>query len=182
MSHDHEPAGPFGLLAEFETPEVLLEAAHKARAEGYRKLDAYSPFPVHGLAAAIGFPRNNMSLIVLIAGLSGGLGGFAMQWFSATIHYPIDVGGRPFFSWPSFIPITFELTVLSAAFGAVFGMFGLNGLPQPYHPVFNAPAFAGASSDRFFLSIEADDPKYDAEGTTRFLEGLHPTSLSVVER
>ncbi len=182
MSHDHELAGPFGLLAEFETPEALLVAAHKAYAEGYRKLDAYSPFPVHGLAKAIGFPRNNMSLIVLIAGVCGGLAGFGMQWFSASYHYPIIVGGRPYLSWPSFFPITFELTVLSAAFGAVFGMFGLNGLPQPYHPLFNAPSFAAASSDRFFLSIEADDPKYDAEATTRFLEGLHPMSLCVVER
>ena len=176
------PVTPYGLLAEFATPDDLLLAARHAYEEGYRKLDAYSPLPVDGLAEAIGFTHNRMPLVVLIGGLTGAILGYSMQWYSATIDYPIDVGGRPFHSWPSFIPITFELTVLLAAFGAVFGMLALNGLPMPYHPVFNVPGFAMASRSRFFLCIEAADPLFDPEGTTRFLEGQNPRAISVVDR
>ena len=184
MSDAHAPAPvtPYGLLAEFETPDALLAAARAAYADGYRRMDAYSPLPVEGLAEAIGFTHNRIPLVVLVGGILGGLGGYFMQWYSATIDYPIDVGGRPFHSWPSFIPITFELTVLMAALGAVFGMLALNGLPQPYHPVFNVPSFALASGNRFFLSIQAVDPRFDPEATTRFLEGQHPKAISVVNR
>ena len=170
-----------GLLAEFATPEAVVEAARRAHDEaGYRRMDAYTPFPVHGLAEAIGFRHNRIPLIVLIGGLVGGAGAYFMMWFSATIHYPINVGGRPLHSWPSFIPITFELTVLIAALSAVLGMLGLNGLPMPYHPVFNVPSFAMASRNRFFLCIEATDPKFDRVETRRYLESLGARDVSEV--
>jgi hypothetical protein len=168
-------------MAEYTSPEALVEAAQRAYSEGYRRMDAYTPFPVEGLAEAIGFTRNRMPLIVLIGGILGGLGAYFMMWYSATIHYPINVGGRPLHSWPAFIPITFELTVLGAAFAAVFGMLGLNGLPMPHHPVFNVRGFALASRNRFFLCIQSDDPKFDREATRRFLEGLGPKTVSEVE-
>jgi hypothetical protein len=170
----------YGLLAEFLRPEAVVEAARRAYERGYRNMDAYSPFPVEGLAEAIGFRRNRIPLIVLIGGLVGGLGGYFMQWFSATIHYPYLVGGRPYHSWPAFLPITFELTVLCAAFAAVFGMLGLNGLPRPHHPVFYVPGFALASRSRFFLCIQAIDPLFDLEETRRFLEGLGSKEVSYV--
>jgi len=173
---------PYGVMAEFTTPEQVVEAATRAYAEGYRRMDAYSPFPVEGLAEAIGFTHNRIPLVVLVGGLLGGAGGYFMQWFSAVKNYPIIVGGRPFHSWPSFIPITFETTVLMAAFGAVFGMLALNGLPMPYHPVFNVPGFALATRSRFFLCIQANDPHFDPEGTSRFLESLSPRSIAVVDR
>jgi hypothetical protein len=176
-----QPAPPiYGLMAEYTAPEAILEAAERAYAEGYRRMDAYTPYPVEGLAEAIGFTRNRIPLIVLIGGLLGGAGAYFMMWFSATIHYPINVGGRPLHSWPAFIPITFELTVLGAALAAVLGMLGLNGLPMPHHPVFNVPGFALASRNRFFLCIQSDDPKFDLAGTRRFLEGLGPKSVSEV--
>jgi hypothetical protein len=162
----------YGLLAEFTQPEPLVDAAHRAYTEGYRKLDAYSPYPIEGLAEAIGFTHNRMPVIVLIGAICGGLLALAMQWFSAVIHYPLNVGGRPLFSWPAFVPITFELTILLGAFSAVIGMLGLNGLPMPYHPLFHVPSFAMASRNRFFLCIQADDPKFDPVETRRFLEGL----------
>lgn len=170
----------YGLLAEYTTPEALLDAAHRAYAEGYRSLDAYSPYPIEGLAEAIGFARNRMPLLVLIGGLVGGFGAFAMQWFSAVIHYPLNVGGKPLLSWPAFVPITFELAVLIAAFAAVVGMLGLNGLPMPYHPLFHVPSFAMASRNRFFLCIQADDPKFDRQETRRFLENLGPKQVAEV--
>jgi hypothetical protein len=170
----------YGVMAEFTTPEDVLAAAEHAYEEGYRRMDAYTPYPVEGLAEAIGFRRNAMPLIVLIGGLVGGLGAYFMMWFSATVHYPINVGGRPLHSWPAFIPITFELTVLGASFAAVLGMLGLNGLPMPHHPVFNVPNFALASRNRFFLCIQSDDPKFDVEGSRQFLESLGPKSVSVV--
>jgi len=170
----------FGLMAEFTTPEAVVEAAQHAYAEGYRRMDAYTPYPVEGLAEAIGFTRNRMPLIVLIGGLIGGLGAYFMMWFSATIHYPINVGGRPLHSWPAFIPVTFELTVLGATLAAVLGMLGLNGLPMPHHPVFNVPDFALASRNRFFLCIQSDDPKFDPARTREFLERLLPKVVSEV--
>ncbi len=162
----------YGLMAEFETPSQLVAAAERARVEGYRKMDAYAPFPVEGLADALDFRRTRVPLITLIGGLIGGLGGYYMQYWIAAVDYPVNVGGRPLNSWPAFIPVTFELTVLGAALAAVLGMLALNGLPMPHHPVFNVPRFALATRDRFFLCIEAADPRFDRAGTKRFLENL----------
>jgi hypothetical protein len=170
----------YGLLAEYTEPDDLVAAAHRAYEAGYRKMDAYTPLPVEGLAEAIGFTRNRLPLVVLIGGLLGGFTAFGMMYFSAVINYPINVGGRPLLSWPAFVPITFELTVLGASAFAVFGMLGLNGLPMPYHPVFNVPGFALASRNRFFLCIEASDPKFDRLATRQFLESLGPKLVSEV--
>jgi hypothetical protein len=180
MKNAGDPSRPYGLIAEFARPEDLLEATRRAYERGYRMMDAYTPFPVEGLAEALGFRRNRIATIVLAGGLLGGLGGFFMQWYSAVVHYPLDIGGRPLNSWPSFIPITFEMAVLVAALAAVFGMLGLSGLPRPHHPVFNVPSFALASRSRFFLCLQARDPLFDAEATWRFLEELEPRAISVV--
>jgi len=163
----------YGLLAEFATPDELVHAAHCARSEGYRSLDAYTPFPVEELSEALGFRRTRMPLVMFIGGLLGCVGGFFMQYYIAAISYPINIGGRPLNSWPAWIPITFELTVLISALSGVFGLLGLCGLPQPYHPLFNVPGFARATRDRFFLCVEATDPQFDRQATRQFLEGLH---------
>src|SRR5262249_21464034 len=172
--------GEYGLIAEFTGPEPLVEATKRAYEVGYRRLDAYTPFPVHGLAEAMGRRGIRIPLIVLGGGIAGGLGGFLLQTYGAVFDYPNNIGGRPLFSWPAFIPITFELTILGAVFAAVFGLLALNGLPQPHHPVFNAPNFEMASRSHFFLCIEAADPRYDNTGTRKFLEGLGPMSVSEV--
>lgn len=161
-----------GLLAEFETPGDLLEAARHAYAAGYRRLDAFTPFPVEGLGEAIGFRRTRLPLVVLLGGLAGLVLGYAMQWFSSVVHYPINVGGKPLHSWPAFVPVTFETTVLFAAAAAVLGMLALNGLPMPYHPLFNVERFAAATQDSFFLYIEVADPLFEAERTGRLLHSL----------
>ncbi len=171
----------YGLMAEFEEPEQLLAAARKAYAEGYRKMDAYSPFPIEGLAEAIGFHKNTVAPIVLIGAIVGGLTGFFLQYYIAVINYPLNIGGRPLNSWPAFIPITFELTILFGAISAVLGMLALNGLPMPYHPVFNVPGFALATRNRFFLCLESADPKFDREKTREFLKGLQSHELSEVQ-
>jgi hypothetical protein len=171
----------YGMLAEFERPEELVTAARRAREAGHRRMDAYTPFPIHGLSDAMGFRPTKLPLVVLLGGLIGCATALGMQWFSATIHYPLNVGGRPFASWPSFIPITFELTVLFASISAVLGMLGMNGLPMPYHPVFNAPRFAFASRDRFFLCIEAQDALFDLEKTRAFLTSLGAREVVEVE-
>ena len=171
----------YGLMAEFENPSDLVGAARSAREEGYRKMDAYSPYPMHELTEALELRGTRLPLLVLLGGILGCATGLFLQWFAATVHYPLNVGGRPLASWPMFIPITFELTVLFASLFAVFGMLGLNGLPQPYHPVFNAPRFALASRDRFFLCIEAKDPNFDLDRTTRFLANLGARVVSEVE-
>lgn len=171
----------YGLMAQFEDPDDLVRAGQRAYEEGYRKMDAYTPFPVHGLAEAIGVHRTRLPLIVLGGGLIGGFTGFFMQWYSATVGYPLNVGGRPYNSWPAFVPVTFEMTILFAAFAAILGMLALNGLPQPYHPVFNVPGFELASRSHFFLLIEATDPKFDREETRRFLESLNPQEVAEVE-
>jgi hypothetical protein len=171
----------YGLLAEFTTPTDLVAAIHRAREAGYRTMDAYTPYPVEEVAEALHVHDRRLPLIVLIGGILGGLGGYALQFWTSTIDYPINVGGRPFHSWPAFIPITFETTVLVAAISAVLGMLALNGLPTPYHPLFNAPRFALATRDRFFLCIEATDPMFDGTETMRFLQRLEPRSVSEVE-
>ena len=171
----------YGLIAEFDNPEVLVAAARRAFAEGFRKMDAYSPFPVEGLAEALGFHRTRVPLIVLTGGILGCLGGFFLQYWLAVIDYPINVGGRPLNSWPSFIPVTFELTILIAALSAFFGVLALNGLPMPYHPVFNVERFELASRNRFFLLIEAADPRFDSAGTRRFLENIGSHGVYEVE-
>ncbi len=143
-------------------------------------MDAYAPFPVEGLPEALGRKPTRVPLIVLLGGIIGGLGGYFMEWYANVVSYPINIGGRPLNSWPSFIPITFELTVLGAALSAFFGSMALNKLPQPYHPVFNVPEFERASIDRFFLCIEAADPLFDLKTTRAFLEGMRPLSVSEV--
>ncbi len=173
-------AAIYGLLAEFDDPKALVEAAHKTSAAGYRCTDAYSPFPIEELHEALGHPHTKLPLLVLLGGIFGGLGGYMLEYWVSVIAYPINVGGKPFHSWPAFIPVTFECTVLGAALTATFAMFALNGLPMPYHPVFNVPQFATASRNKFFLCIEARDPKFDLNETRRFLESLNPQEVSTV--
>jgi len=171
----------YGLMAEFDGPEGLLAAAQRASEEGYQKINAYAPYPIHGLAEAVGHRRTRLPLVVLIGGIVGGVGGYLLQLWVSAVAYPINVGGRPLNSWPAFIPVTFELTVLCAALAAVLGMLALNGLPEPYHPVFNVPGFELASRNRFFLCVRSSDPKFDVGATRRFLEALGPSRVSEVE-
>jgi len=175
------PVHLYGVIAEFDNPGDLIAAARRAREAGYRKLDAYTPYPIHELTEALALPRTRLPIIVFAGGALGFAAALGMQWFAAAVHYPLNIGGRPLASWPSFVPITFELTVLFAAFAAVLGMLGLNGLPMPYHPIFNAPRFVLASRDRFFLCIEAKDPLFDVEKTSRFLATLKARVVSEVE-
>lgn len=170
----------YGLLAEFKTAEDLVAAAKQTRSAGYRRIEAYSPFPVEGLVEAVGSYKDRIPLITLLGGVIGGAGGYFMEWYSAVIAYPINQGGRPYHSWPSFIPVTFELAVLGAALAAFFGMLVLNGLPRLYHPLFNIPEFELASRSRFFLFIRHDDPNYNAQTTRDFLTSLQPLSLAEV--
>jgi hypothetical protein len=171
----------FGVMGEFSTPEDLLAATKKAREAGYKHVEAYTPFPVEGLSEAVGFKWTAVPLITLMGGVGGGLTGFGLQYWVAAITYPLNIGGRPFNSWPAFIPVTFELTVLGASIFAVFGMLALNKLPQPYHPVFNVARFAQASTDKFFLCIEARDPKFDLVETSKFLQSLHAQHVNEVK-
>ena len=167
-------------MAEFDSAQELLDAAHKAHEAGYQKMDAYSPFPVEGLAEAIGFHKNRVALVVLLGGLFGGISAYAMQYWVAVITYPVNVGGRPYHSWPSFIIVTFELTILFGGLSAAIGMLALNGLPTPYHPVFNVAEFAKASENKFFLVVESSDPKFDVAGTRSFLSNLGPRMIAEV--
>jgi hypothetical protein len=171
------PEKLYGLMAEFDHPERLVEVSRLAREQGYRTIDAYSPFPVEGLDEALGERKDRLPLLVLLGGIGGGLTGFGMQYFANVIQYPLIIGGRPYNSWPSFIPVTFELTILGAALVAVLGMLALNGLPTPYHPVFSVPRFELASRQAFFLCIESRDPKFDFTKTKQFLESLKPVGV-----
>jgi hypothetical protein len=178
---EYEEQRLYGLMAEFEEHEELLAATRKAYADGYRKMDAYSPFPVEGLAEALGHEHSEIPLFTLVGGMIGGLGAYFMEWFAMAKTYPLNVGGRPLNSWPNFIPVVFELTVLVASVAAFLGVFVLNKLPQPNHPVFNVPEFQRASIDRFFLCIEAEDPKFSLTVTREFLDGLKASKITEVE-
>jgi hypothetical protein len=167
-------------MAEFDNPTALVEAARAAREKGYRKLDAYSPFPVEELTDALHLHHNKLPLIVLLGGIVGGLAGYLLQYYVTVIYFPINVAGRPLHSWPSYIIIAFETTILFAAISAVLGMLALCGLPMPYHPTFNVPRFALASRNRFFLCIESRDPLFDRARTIEFLETLEPREVSEV--
>jgi len=167
-------------MAEFDDPNSLVAATERAHHEGYRRMDAYSPFPIEELHEALGSHGTRLPLIVLVGGLCGCIGGYALQYWSSVIAYPLNIGGKPLHSWPAFIPVTFECTILGASLFAVLGMLALNGLPAPYHPVFNVPRFALASRNRFFLCIESRDAKFEIEGTRRFLETLGPREVSTV--
>jgi hypothetical protein len=171
----------FGLLAEFDSANALVAAAQRTREEGYTHTDAYSPFPIEELTEALGIRPTRLPAVILFGGILGAVGGYLMQLYTATVSYPLNVGGRPYHSWPAFIPITFELTVLTAALFAFLGMLALNGLPMPYHPVFNVARFAMASRDRFFLGIEATDPRFDRQATAQFLRSLGPREVNEVE-
>ena len=165
-----------GLMVEFDNADAILAATRRAREAGYRRMDAYTPYPVHGLAEELGLRKTNIPFVVLVGALVGAAAGFGMQYFSMAIDYTFNVGGRPVNSWPVFIPITFELLILVGALAAFFGMLLLNGLPRPNHPVFNVPGFGRSSQDRFFLCVEAGDPQFDREATAEFLATLAPLS------
>src|SRR5215467_11327595 len=186
IQHEAQPAtgveGNYGLMAEFDSPNAVVAAARRVYEAGYRRINAYSPFPIEELSEAIGFHRDYVALATLIGGILGGLGGFALQYWTSAIDYPINVGGRPLLSLPAFIPVTFECTILLASFGAFIGNLLMSRLPQPYHPSFNAPNFARASQDRFFLCVKSDDPKYNGAETRAFLESLGAIEVSNVEK
>jgi hypothetical protein len=182
MAHSSQESTPYyGLMAEFESTQALLDAAHKVREAGYTRTDAYSPMPIHGVAEALGMKERKVAPIILAGGITGLIAGYGLQYWTSVIDFPLNIGGRPEHSWVSFIPPTFEVTILLSAFSAVFGMLILNGLPQPYHPVFNAKRFHLATQTSFFLAIEATDPRFDAEKTKAFLESLNPLEVVPVE-
>jgi hypothetical protein len=176
----YESVGSFGLMAEFDSPKRLVAACEAARQAGYTKLDAYTPYPIEAVWEALGHYRSRLPLLVLLGGLAGAVGGFLFQYWVSVVAYPMNIGGRPFNSWVAFIVPSFELMILFAAFAAVLGMFVLNGLPMPYHPVFNVERFAQASRDRYFLLIATIDPRFDPVETRRFLEGLAPVEVADV--
>ncbi|MBI4458934.1 MAG: DUF3341 domain-containing protein [Acidobacteria bacterium] len=180
MAKQRNKPNVFGLLAEFEKPQDLLAGVRGVLQEGYRRVDAYTPFPVDGLAEALGFRHTRVPLVTLLGGLVGGVSGYSLQYWTSVVDYPINVGGRPLHSWPAFIPVTFELSILGAALAAVLGMLALNGLPMPYHPVFHVPRFALASRDRFFLCIESADARFDEKQTRDLLESLGSRRVSNV--
>jgi hypothetical protein len=176
-----ERAGPWGLLAEFARADALLAAAARAHAAGYRRAEAYAPFHIDGLAAALGVRRSRVPFFTFAGGVVGGAGAYALQWYSAVVAYPIDVGGRPLHSWPMFIPVTFEMTILFAAFAAFFALIAGGGLPQLYHPIFNAADFDLATRNRFFLCLRSDDPAFEADAAARLLEAMAPLRQSEVK-
>jgi len=171
----------YGLLAEFHSPAEVVAAARRVKEAGYKKVDGYSPYPIEDLSEALHFHHSPLPAMVLAGGITGLIAGFGLEYWASVIEYPLNIGGKPFFSWPAFIPAAFETTILFAAGTAVLGMLAINGLPEPYHPVFNVPSFALATRDKFFLCIEADDPSFDLAETRKFLEGLGATEVSEVE-
>lgn len=175
------PTPTYGLLAEYDTLDGLIHGLERVKEAGYKKLDAFTPFPDHTVCNLVAERRSRVPLLVLIGGLTGAVLGFGMQVWVSVIDYPLNIGGRPLFSWPAFIPVTFETTILLGAFAAVFGMLALNGLPRPYHPVFNVASFERATTDRYFMLIEASDPRFDQVGTRAFLEGLGSREVSDVD-
>lgn len=172
--------GTYGLMAEFDNVNDVIRAARRVYGAGYRKIDAYSPFPLEELSEAIGFHKNGVALVCLIGGLLGGSAAFTLQWWINNVAYPVNIAGRPLNSWPSFIIVTFEMTILFSGLSAVFGMLALNGLPMPYHPVFNVPQFESVTKDHFFIVIFSSDKNYDPANTRKFLEGLQPISVAEV--
>ena len=180
MSMENTEPKLYGLVAEFEDSDVLLVAAQKTADEGYTHTDAHVPFPIHGLSEALGMKRTILPWIVFTCGLLGCIGGFYLQYWVSAVEYPLNVGGRPYLSWPSFIPVTFECTILLAGLSCLIGMLALNGLPRPYHPIFNAPNIEKASENTFFLCIEADDPKFELEAARSFMNGLGADAVSEV--
>ncbi len=176
-----DPHGLYGLMAEFGSPAELLAAVRRTREAGYTRFEAYTPYPIEEIWEAMGRHHSKLPAIVLAGGIAGALAGFGLQYWTSVAAYPLNVGGRPLASWVAFIPPAFETTVLFAAFAAVLGMLALNGLPMPYHPVFNVKRFALASRDRYFLCIESRDPRFDPAGTATFLAGLNPNRVSEVE-
>jgi hypothetical protein len=174
------PPAIYGVMAEFDDPKSLIAAAKRVYGDGYRRIDTFSPYPVEEAWEAIGHHDRRLSRIVLGGGVAGLLTGLGLQEWVHQVAYPINIAGKPLNSWPQFIPVTFEMTILFAALSAVIGMIVLNGLPQPYHPAFNVPAFARASRDKFFLLVESADPKFDRDKTTAFLRELHATEVSDV--
>ena len=171
----------YGVMAEFHSSEELIEAVQKAREAGFRCMDAYTPYPIEELSHALGHHRSKLPPIVLAGGILGAVGGYALQYWTQVMVYPMNIGGRPFHAWPAFIVPTFETTILAAALSAILGMFFLNGLPHPYHPVFNVPRFALASRDRYFLVIESRDPKFERDAVHRLLLDLHAHEVTDVE-
>lgn len=169
------------MVAEFDTADELLHAAEAARKNGYKRMDAFSPYPVHGLSEALGFRDQRVPWVVFLGGITGAIAGYSLQYYTAVIDYPLNVGGRPLNAIPQFFPVTFEATILFSAIGAVVGMMGMNLLPQPYHPVFNTPNFDRASQDKFFLAIEVGDSKFDTDSTKEFLSGLNAANVEMVE-
>ena len=167
---DHDPQKTFALVAHYGTPAALYHACEKFREGGYRKFDAHTPFPVHGLEKAMGVGPSRVPWIVLVCGIAGGVLGIVMQWWTSVVDYPMIIAGKPFFAWQAYVPITFELTILLSAFGAFFGMWGLNLLPRFYHPVLKHPSFHRATDDLFFISVETTDPKYDPRATRKIFE------------
>lgn len=180
MTQSSQPA-VHGLIAEFDNPNALVAATAKAHRDGYRKMDAYSPYPIEELHHALGAPASRLPVIVFIGGLIGAAAGFSLESWANAVAYPLNVAGKPYISWPMFIPVTFETTVLFASLSAVVGMLALNRLPQPYHPVFNHARFSAASTDRFFLCIEARDPKFDLKRTRAFMDTLGALEVAAVE-
>jgi hypothetical protein len=175
------PPAVYGLMAEFDGPNELVHAAKRTYEAGYRRIDTFSPYPIEAAWEAIGQHDRRLSFIVLTGGVIGLLSGLALQEWVHQVAYPLNIGGKPLNSWPQFVPVIFELTILFAALSAVFGMIILNGLPQPYHPVFNVPRFEHASRDKFFLLVESADPKFDRAKTLEFLKGLNPSEVNEVE-
>ncbi len=172
----------YGLLAEFGDPASLAAAARAAREAGYTRIDAYSPIPIEDLAADLGRQPTRLPILTFVGGLLGGIAGYALQYYVSVVAYPLNVGGRPLHSWPAFVPVVFEMTILGAALTTVLGMLALNGLPRPHHPLFNVPEFKLASRDRFFLCVEARDPQFDLPRVRQFLESLAPRGLWEVPR